>query len=45
MAFVGIHRQIIEYGDLTCQYPLHDYMPCLFGISPIHCLNSSPIHR
>tara|TARA_B100000809_G_C14989174_1_gene477364 strand:- start:16 stop:171 length:156 start_codon:yes stop_codon:yes gene_type:complete len=20
MAFVGIHRQIIEYGDLTCQY-------------------------
>ena len=22
MAFVGIHRQIIEYGDLTCQYPI-----------------------
>ena len=20
MAFVGIHRQVIEYGDLTCQY-------------------------
>ena len=23
VALVGIHRQVIEYGDLACQYPSH----------------------